>query len=229
MASGRSLRRRRPQTERRPAASVLLVFAFAVSVSGAQQPESEGGSALLDRFIEEVTTLEARFEQEVWSSDGRLLEVQSGTFALARPGRFLWHTQEPFEQLLIADDENLWMYDVELEQETLMPIDETTSSTPAMLLGGEQGVREGFTVIDEYVQDGLSWVALAPDLPGADFRSVALAFDDAELRRFNLVDALGQLTRIELSDVMVNTDLDADLFRFDPSRRTGLTGGTAAR
>ena len=39
--------------------------------------------------------------------------------ALERPGRFRWQTKEPMEQLVVADGQKMWVYDVDLEQVTV--------------------------------------------------------------------------------------------------------------
>lgn len=184
------------------------------------------GSDLLDRFLDDVATLEARFEQELTTADGRLAERQSGTLSLERPSRFRWHYTEPFEQLLVADGEHLWMYDVDLEQVTVTPLDDA-ASTPAMLLSGDSAVREGFSVVDESADDGLRSVLLEPKLEGTDFRSVRIGFDGLTPRRLELVDGLGQTTTIDLFDVELNGDPDEDAFRFDPPRGVDVIGEPA--
>src|SRR5690606_3953264 len=164
--------------------------------------------------------------QELFTADGRLAERQSGTLVLERPSRFRWHYSEPFEQLVVADGKNVWIYDVELEQVTVTPLDDSAASSPAMLLSGDQAVREGFTVVDEIADGELKSVLLEPELEGTDFRSVRIGFDGLTPRRLELVDGLGQVTVIELFDVKLNGEIDEKLFRFDPPRGVdGSSGG----
>jgi len=192
-----------------------------------QSGDASASSTLLDRFLDEITTLEAHFEQELWTADDQLLDRQSGSLALERPSRFRWHYVEPFEQLVVADGKNLWMHDVELDTVTVTPLDDTVASSPAMLLSGDRAVRDGFAVVDEFRSDGLSWLRLEPELEGTDFRSVLLGFDDLTPRRLELVDGLGQITRITLSDVELNAELDDRLFLFNPPRGVDVIGNPA--
>src|SRR5690606_22009397 len=78
MASGRSLLRRRRRTDRRlHAACALAAFAFIAAPAFPQQEsDSAKGSALLDRFLDEVTTLTADFVQTVQT--GADVETQTG-------------------------------------------------------------------------------------------------------------------------------------------------------
>ena len=206
----------------RSAAPLLVAFVLA-----AAQPAAAHPSDLLDRFLDQVTTLEARFEQELWTADGRLLDRQSGSLALARPSKFRWHYVEPFEQLVVADGKNIWMHDVELETVTVTPLDESIASSPAMLLSGDRAVRDGFSVVEEFRSEGLSWVRLEPELEGTDFRSVLLGFDDLTPRRLELVDGLGQTTQVTLTDVELNARLDDRVFRFNPPRGADVIGTPA--
>jgi len=224
------LLRRRRTTNRRvclgdiPLAPFLAVFAL-VAAHPVSAQENQGGSALLDRFLDEVETLTADFEQTVTTPND--IETQTGQLALERPSRFRWHYEEPFEQLIVADGKNIWMLDVELEQATVTPLDDTIASTPAMLLSGDRAVREGFTVVEEFEADGLSWLRLEPEIEGTDFDSVLLGFDELAPRRLEFVNGLGHVTAITLSDVELNAELDDDLFRFDRPRGVDVLGTPA--
>jgi chaperone LolA len=179
----------------------------------------------LDAFLDQVQTLTANFMQEIRGADGAVIETASGSVALSRPNRFRWIYEQPFEQQIIADGRDLWIYDVELEQVTRAPLDDTVASSPAMLLSGDKAVREGFDVVESFERDGLSWVRLAPHLPGTDFQSVLIGFDGTAPRRLELEDTLSQVTRIDLTDVVLNAKLRDRLFEFKPPRGVDVIGG----
>jgi len=183
------------------------------------------GLATLERFLADVQSLTAEFTQELWTADQRLLETATGTLLLKRPNRFLWNYVEPIEQLVVADGEQLWMYDVELAQATVAPLEESAASSPAMLLSGDQAVRDGFDVVRSYVFDGLEWIELAPKLDGTDFTSVSIGFKGEAPQRLSLVDGLNQVTRIDLTNVVVNPQLPDAAFEFEPPAGVDVIGG----
>jgi outer membrane lipoprotein carrier protein len=162
-----------------------------------------------------VQSLTAEFRQEIWSDDQRLVQTDTGTLALARPNRFRWIYKEPTELTVVADGTQLWIYDVELSQVTVAPFDASMGVSPAMLLSGDRAVREGFDVVDSYPLEGLDWVKLTPKDGGGDFSSVLIGFDGTTPRRLELVDGLNHVTRIELSNLVVNPELSDDAFEFD--------------
>jgi outer membrane lipoprotein carrier protein len=218
-----SLRRRRPLISS-IAAAVLLGSA---SVAGAQ-PEAAGALPLppvLDHFLSEVHSFDARFEQEVWSADQRLVEASSGSVAVKRPNRFRWSYEEPLETLIVTDGATLWMYDVEIAQVTQSELSASVTSSPAMLLSGDSAVRESFDVVASSEHEGISWITLRPKFADSEFSVVRLGFADSELARMELVDGLEQTTAIVFSDVEINPDLDDELFHFVAPRGVTVLGG----
>ena len=227
MDPGKFSRRRLPETIRF-FRFLLPVWAAALSPSlGAQTDESVSGldgSGLLERFLEETITLRAGFRQELWDSDGQLIETATGTLWLQRPNRFLWNYREPFEQLVVADGSNLWIYDVELGQATVSPLDEPIAATPAMLLSGDQAVRDGFEVLESFNADEMEWVRLAPKLEGTDFSAVLIGFRAGLLASLELVDGLDQVTLIQFEEVEVNPAISEDAFDFSPPEGVDVIG-----
>jgi outer membrane lipoprotein carrier protein len=216
-----SLRRHRRTTER---FALALVATIATAAASAQDTTATGGAAALDDFLASVDTFRARFEQELWSADQQLLDTSAGELWLRRPNRFRWHYVAPFEQLVVADGERLWMYDVELEQVTVASLDETGGPSPAQLLSGDESVRDAFVVTAEFEYDGLAWVRLEPKASGTDFSAVLAGFRDGALELIELVDGLDQVTRIEFIDATTNLRLDDALFEFEPPATADVLG-----
>ncbi|MDE0004093.1 MAG: outer membrane lipoprotein chaperone LolA [Rhodospirillaceae bacterium] len=194
------------------------------SPAGRPTEAGAGGPGQLDRFLEETRTLQAEFSQELLDGGGNLIETASGTFSLKRPNRFLWSYSEPFEQQVVADAENLWIHDVELEQVTVSPLEGAIASSPAMLLSGDGQVRDGFEVVETSGDGTIAWVSLAPIEPGVDFRSVQVGFDAGELFALVLIDALGQVTSIQFRNMAVNLDIEDEFFRFEPPAGADVIG-----
>ncbi len=218
-----SRRRRRRTTERSTAgffghaagSSLALALALAAAPSPVFAEEEPPGVVKLNRFLDTVDTLTAEFGQEVYDADEALLEEAAGSFALARPERFIWRYRDPYEQVVLADGEQLWMYDVELEQATVSPLEEGAGS-PAMLLSGRAAVLETFDIASATASSGLDWVRLEPKASGTDFQRVAIGFDAEGLpRELEFVNALDQVTHIRFSDIVVNEALDEDVFELE--------------
>lgn len=208
------------------AASLLAALACLAAAAQAQPPGP--AAERVDRYLSRLTTLRAGFEQEVLDATGAVREQASGTLAIAKPGRFRWDYREPSEQLLVSDGRTLWLYDAELEQVTVRKADQALSATPASLLSGQGKASESFEVADAGRAEGVEWALLTPRLGDTDFREVRLGFRDGGLERMELVDRLGQTTRIRFTKVEINPVLADGLFDFRPPPGVDVVGSAGA-
>ncbi|RMF95144.1 MAG: outer membrane lipoprotein carrier protein LolA [Gammaproteobacteria bacterium] len=175
---------------------------------------ADDGLQRLEAFIDGTQSLRAAFTQEVIDRDQAVVERASGHFFLARPGRFRWQYEQPFERLIVSDGERVWLYEADLEQVTVRRIGAALGSTPAALLSGSRDVLDAFEVLGTDASDGLAWVTLGPRDSSADFASMRLGFAGADPAVFVLTDRLGQQTRIRFEQVERNPALPAALFTF---------------
>ncbi len=179
----------------------------------------------LNAFFAAKDGLRATFVQTVQAPAFDQPEVSRGTLLLLRPNRFRWDYQEPYKQQIVADGQRLWLYDEELEQVVVKPLDAALGDTPAMLLSGSGSVEERFT-LEELPErgNGLVWVQLTPKQEDTGFEAVRLGFDAHDLRRMELVDGFGQVTRMQFSDVARDTKISPAAFRFVPPPGVDVIG-----
>ena len=196
----------------------ITVFLLLVSVSNA----SHSSEQLLNRFFQEVDSLQASFEQTVVDESGMTLEKSSGLFYLSRPGKFRWNYNDPYSdndelgQQIIADGKSIYMYDPDLEQVTQRSMFDALSQVPSLLLvqsGGQ--IRDHFHITDFGVTDGLSWVSLKPKAEDASYQKLMIGFAGSELRSIVLLDGLGNETRLKLLRVENNANISSSLFDFN--------------
>jgi len=175
---------------------------------------------LLKDFFKNTNSLTADFTQITLDEKGQQLEEQAaaGLFVLERPGKFRWHAISPSELVLLADGKNFWNYDVDLEQVIVKPIDETLSNTPAMLLSGESDVLKAFDIGSSFgttLEIGnVEWVQLSPKDKNSDFSRLSIGFLGDKIRLMELATNVGQVVRVELTNVEVNVELKSSLFEF---------------
>lgn len=207
--------------------AVLPLLAITLVAAASSADDALRGESLVEAFVTDVTTLSARFEQSVIDAQGELLDQSNGSIAIARPGRFRWATDEPYEQQVIADGLNVWSYDVDLAQVTVKAQAEALASTPAMLLGGGRDALEEF-LIEETVPDGdVTWVRMVPRDDSSGFKRLVLGFEEEKLRRMVFLDNLEQQTVVELSDVVYNAAFDGASFEFTPPDDVDIVGTPA--
>ncbi|MGM0593941.1 MAG: outer membrane lipoprotein chaperone LolA [Pseudomonadota bacterium] len=182
------------------------------------------GQARLERFLTDLTTMEAQFVQSLTGAKGELIEESRGKLWLSRPGRFRLHYTSPYEQLYVADGGKIWMYDRDLEQVTVKPQDDALGSTPALLLSSAVPLAENFTIEEEGAHEGFQWLMLKPRAGDSNFDYVRLALEGDTLRAMEMVDGFGQTTRLYLETVQRNPRLDGGLFSFEPPPGVDVIG-----
>lgn len=182
------------------------------------------GELLLERFLNDVSSLSARFEQTLVDDADVVVDESAGTVEIVRPGRFRWANSEPYEQLLVADGVNVWNYDADLMQVTVRPQQEILQNTPALLLGGSSDALADFEYIGSFTDRGTVWVRLRPRESDSGFERVELGFTDGQLSRMIFSDNLQQKTLVALFDVVVNGEISADRFGFVPPPGVDVVG-----
>lgn len=179
----------------------------------------------LDSFLQDLRTWHAEFEQNQFDEGGAILEHSTGTVDLQRPGKFRWEYLDPYRQLIVADSQQIWIYDQDLEQVTLKDFTAALGNTPALLLTSDQKIDESFTVSALPQEDEFAHFELIPKDENAQFQSLRLSFQGDLLKQIELQDNLGQTTLISFHTQQRNPALSAELFVFTPPEGVDIIDG----
>lgn len=188
------------------AVALLMASAVAQAVAG-------DGLAALQSFVREVRTGSAEFTQTVIAPDGVRKRVSSGTFEFSRPDRFRFAYTKPFEQLILADGQRLWIYDPDLNQVIARKQSQALAATPAALLAGTQ-LDRNFQLAVEPSTEGLDWVKATPKSRDAGFDAVRLGFRSGTLAQLEILDGLGQRSVLQFHQLKLNAPLPVDRMVF---------------
>jgi len=183
----------------------------------------------LDRYLDELKTLRATFQQTVSDAHGNEIDRATGTLIVSRPGKFSWeihprNSGSSAGQLMVCDGTNLWFLDRDLEQVTVKPVDAALSATPAMLLSAVTDVRKSFNLTPAGTRAGLEWVLVEPRDAEADFRSALFGFAGAQLKRMILEDKLGETTTISFGKIERNAPVAPAEVSFTPPAGADVIG-----
>jgi len=200
----------------RIAAFGLALFATA-AVAGARDD--------LNAFTKGLKGLDGHFSQQVFDPSGKLKETSSGRVALSAPRLFRWEYAKPYEQLIVADGKTVWVYDPDLQQVTKRPQGTEEANSPLAALIDPSRLDRDYVVQDGGSDDGLDWLVLKPKgNTEASFQSARLGFGAQGLMRMQVLDAVGQKTRIVFDGWQRNPAFAANTFRFTPAKGVDVVG-----
>ncbi|WP_228536168.1 outer membrane lipoprotein chaperone LolA [Noviherbaspirillum malthae] len=194
------------------AARLLAAFAFALPAFA--------HAAALEQFKSFVgTTKSAKGEfmqRQVKMADGsaKVSNESTGTFMFARPGRFIWTYQKPYEQLLQADGEKLYIYDKDLNQVTVRALGNALGSSPAAILFGSNDLEKNFNLKEAGTKDGLEWLEATPKSKDTTFERIGIGLKDGVPVAMELRDSFGQVSLLSFKKFEKNPPMAADQFRF---------------
>lgn len=195
---------------------IALTAAFAASAWA-------GGMEALEAFIKNAKTGRAEFTQTVTgpAREGQTArsKTSSGTFEFQRPNRFRFTYRKPFEQVIVADGQTLWLYDQDLNQVTQRSQSKVLGSTPAALIAASpdlQTLRRDFDLQALPDSGGLQWVQATPKTKEGQLHSMKAGFRGDELAVLEILDGFGQRSVLQFSGMQVNAAVAADAFRFQP-------------
>ena len=171
----------------------------------------------LRAFVRDARTGSAEFTQTVTSPDGARKRVSSGQFEFSRPNRFRFAYSRPYEQLIVADGQRLWIHDVDLNQVVSRRQAGALSATPAALLAGNT-LEQDFTLSLEPTREGLDWVAARPKARDSGFEMLRIGFRGPELAAVEIFDSVGQRSLLQFSQLRLNIALPADRLSFTVPR-----------
>jgi len=184
------------------------------------------GRVLLDKFLTETQTMSANFKQTLKSSDGRLLQESAGEFYLQRPGKFRWNYTQPYPQEIVSDGEQVWVFDVDLEQVTVQKQGAGGNNTPMALLQNKQNLEDAFEIHERGSDAGLYRIELLNKKDDVDFDRLMLGLDDKGLRFLQLHDQFEQTTYIFFTELQTNPELEPAIFEFIPPEGVDVFGGS---
>ena len=183
-----------------------------------------GGVESLKEFYSSTNAMRANFVQEVTDTQGEIVQEVEGTMQLQRPNKFRWDYKKPYEQQIISDGKEVFLYDIDLDQVTVRSLSQTLGTSPASLLAGGAEVEKSFNLKSIEGEDGLDWVEALPKGEDSGYERILLGFKGKDLRQMKLFDSFKNTTSIAFSSVERNPTLEVADFLFKTPEGVDIIG-----
>jgi outer membrane lipoprotein carrier protein len=199
---------------------VQAALAAALAVSAIMCSALAQANALdqFKAFVASTKSARGEFTQRlVKKMDGASAKapaISTGTFVFARPGKFIWTYQKPYEQLLQADGEQLFIYDKDLNQVTIKKLGDALGSSPAAILFGSNDLEKNFALADGGTRDGLEWLQATPKAKDTTFEQISIGLRNGVPEAMELRDTFGQTSVLTFKKFEKNPPLGPQQFKF---------------
>ena len=200
-------------------ALLLIAIGSVPSPAFAQSAEQR-----LNDALGSLDNLTADFKQTVLDDDKRIVQQSSGKVAIQRPGKFSWIYTTPYEQQIIADGKELWVYDVDLDQVTVKPMSTGLASAPIMILMRREKLGAEFNISEVGQRKFLYWVELEPRSQDMEYTNVYIGLEDGVVKAMELRDKFGQSTQIVFENLRLNVVHNPKTFKFVPPEGVDVFG-----
>ncbi|WP_442782883.1 outer membrane lipoprotein chaperone LolA [Collimonas fungivorans] len=191
-----------------------------LSLSMALLPSLAHASALeqFKSFVSSTQSAKGEFSQQLVKIDAgkapKVTSTSSGVFIFARPGKFIWTYQKPYEQVLQADGDKLYIYDKDLNQVTTKSLGNALGSSPAAILFGSNDLEKNFVLKEGQAKDGMEWLEATPKAKDTTFDHIGIGLKDGVPQAMELRDSFGQVSLLTFKNFIKNPPLSTGQFQF---------------
>ena len=201
---------------------IVLFLTLLVSLNA--QVFAQSAEQQLNDALAGMDNLTADFKQTVLDDNKQVVQQSSGNLAIQRPGKFAWIYTTPYEQQIIADGEELWVYDVELDQVTVKPMKTGLASAPIMILMRKNEISTEFEISEVGQRKFLYWIELKPKTRDIDYTNVFIGLENGAVKAMELRDNFGQSTQIVFENLRLNVVHNPATFKFVPPEGVDVFG-----
>ena len=195
----------------------MLTAALSAALALAAAPNVDDVVKKLQQRYDETTDFTADFTQSVdVEALGQQLEAK-GKVAFKRPGRMRWDFLEPDEQTIVADGKMLWVYQPAQKQVLRAPFTVAfQSAMPVSFLFGIGRLTKDFTPALVTADPQKIRLRLEPKSE-AEIGALVLDVDPKtyDVLAAEVKDPLGNVTRLEFSNLKRGVGLADSMFVFD--------------
>ncbi|MGS0743205.1 outer membrane lipoprotein chaperone LolA [Glaciimonas sp. GG7] len=170
-------------------------------------------------FVSSTQSAKGEFTQRLVKTDSgtekaKVSTASTGTFIFARPGKFIWTYLKPYEQVLQADGDKLYIYDKDLNQVTTKKLGNALGSSPAAILFGSNDLEKNFTLKEGAPKDGLEWLEATPKAKDTTFDHISIGLRNGLPEAMELRDSFGQVSMLSFTHFVKNPPAPSGGFQF---------------
>ena len=131
----------------------------------------------------------------------------------ARPGKFIWTYQKPYQQVLQADGDKLYVYDRDLNRVTERKLNGALGAKRRDPVRQQRSGEELHAARCRR-KGGIEWLEMQPKAQDTQFQRIGIGFKNGTLAAMELHDVFGNVTLLTFTNIQTNPPLKGDTFKF---------------
>lgn len=184
----------------------------------------DNASTLLDLVRKDLVSMSANFEQYEIDANERMSDKSTGKMWLNSPNQFKWIYEKPVEQLILANGEQVWIYDEDLEQVTIKP--QKSSANPIYVLLNKEQTEKNYNLElleKSDIDEKTSWISMLPKVASDEIKQVWLGINkDNDIAVLKLQNQMDNIVIFEFNNIKRNPELAKDFFTFSIPEGTDI-------
>jgi len=177
----------------------------------------------LQNYVNQLQTFKADFVQTQPDEQLFSLNTSIGHFELNRPGQLVWEYFKPEEQKIVVDGPNLWVYDMDLDQVTVRPINDVKAELPLSWLLYKEPIQDKFKIIETGDKNSVQWFNLTPK-QATYFQSIEVGMKEGEMHEVWMYQSADNITKVRFSNIQSNLVIPYKNFDFQVPEGADLVG-----
>jgi outer membrane lipoprotein carrier protein len=198
---------------------LVLLLTFFVSNLALAAPSDD-----LRAITKDLRALSGEFTQATLDTAGNPTKTLSGSFSIAKGGKFRFDYVKPYRQVLVSDGAKFSTYDADLAQMTVRKLDQSLAATPLAVLSGSAAIDSIFTLKEAADADGLQWVSTISKQADAAVSDLRFGLSGGNLKALMWTDNFGKRTHMKFTTLNRNGAVNEATFAFIPPAGTEVVG-----
>ena len=168
----------------------------------------------INDYLNEIVSLQASFEQRIFSPENDLIHYSEGSFLLKKPDKIRWKFTVPSEKKIVVRDQKITTYDADLNQVIILPFSDRHQSSLANILLKNDSLMSYYKIHSETEKDNVYSVVLVQKVSNNLFKRVKITIVEMHLTEIKLWDNSDQSIDISFDDIVLNATLSDASFEF---------------
>ncbi len=178
---------------------------------------------VLQAYVNNLKTFSADFEQIQPDETVFAINKSAGHFQLNRPGQLVWQYTMPTPQKIVIDGVNLWVFDEDLDQVTVRPIEDIKGDIPLSWILYSENIEDKFTILDAGHRNGMDWYNLTPK-NSTYFQSIEVGMKEGEMAEVWMYQTADNITKVRFYNIESNLVIPLKNFQFHVPEGVDLVG-----